>query len=180
MDRPGEGVLQYLVAAVVLVGLLCMVNLLLTVGVIRRLRSQSKSMPPPAMAEGLSPGARVPTFAAMTTSGEPISDELLGAPALVGFFSQGCQPCKDLLPLFVERARGTSDAVLAVVDTGPGEDSADYVERLAEVARVVVEAPQGPLQTAFKVNAYPTVITIDAGGTVAGSGHTMPAEVRTP
>ncbi|MEV4176863.1 hypothetical protein [Nonomuraea sp. NPDC049709] len=108
--------MQYLVAAVVLVGLLGMVNLLLTVGVIRRLRGQSS--PPSLPADGLSPGARVPRF----------------------------------------------------------------IERLAEVARVVTEAPQGPLQTAFKVNAYPTVITIDAGDTVVSSGHTMPhtmpAEVK--
>ncbi|WP_165974676.1 TlpA family protein disulfide reductase [Nonomuraea deserti] len=172
--------MQYLVAAVGLVGLLGMVNLLLTVGVIRRLRSRSRSAPPSMTAEGLSPGARIPRFAATTTSGEPVSDELLGAPALVGFFSRGCRPCEELLPLFVERARGTSDAVLAVVAAGAGEDSAAEIERLAEVARVVKEEPQGPLQAAFKVNAYPTVITIDAGGTVAHSGHTLPAEVRTP
>ncbi|TDD25286.1 TlpA family protein disulfide reductase [Nonomuraea diastatica] len=172
--------MQYLVAAVGLVGLLCMVNLLLTVGVIRRLRGPGTSTPPPTMAEGLSPGTTVPRFAAMTTSGEPISDELLGAPALVGFFSQGCQPCKELLPLFVERARGTSDAVLAVVAADPGEDSVADIGPLAEVARVVTEAHQGPLQAAFRANAYPTVITIDAGGTVAFSGHTMPAEVKAP
>ncbi|MDP4505391.1 TlpA family protein disulfide reductase [Nonomuraea turcica] len=168
--------MQYLVAAVVLVGLLCMVNLLLTVGVIRRLRRES--LPPSMMAEDLSPGARVPQFAAMTTSGEPISHELLNGPALVGFFSRGCQPCKELLPLFVERARGTSDAVLAVVVADPGHDSAADIERLSEVARVVTEVPGGPLQTAFKVNAYPTVITIDAADTVVSSGHTMPAEVK--
>jgi thiol-disulfide isomerase/thioredoxin len=168
--------MAYLVAAVLLAGLLCMVNLLLTVGLIRRLRRQSP--PPSMMAEGLAPGARVPRFAAMTTSGEPVSDELLGAPALVGFFSPGCQPCKELLPLFAERARGTSDSVLAVVAATPGEDAGAYIDRLAQVARVVTEVPQGPVQTAFKVSAFPTVITIDAGGTVAGSGHTMPVEVE--
>ncbi|TDE51522.1 hypothetical protein E1295_18125 [Nonomuraea mesophila] len=166
--------MQYVVAAVGLVGLLCMVNLLLTVGVIRRLRKQGESAP--EMSAGLSPGESVPRFATMTTSGEPISDELLGAPALIGFFSPGCGPCAELLPLFVERARGTSDAVLAVVaDTG--EDGAGDIERLAEVARVVTESPQGPVQTAFKVNAYPTVIAIGSGGTVVSAGHGMPAEV---
>lgn len=169
--------MQYLIAAVVLIGLLCMVNMLLTIGVIRRLRRESSpSMP----AEGLLPGERVPEFAAMTTSGEPISGELLGAPALVGFFSQGCQPCKDLLPLFVERARGTSDGVLAVVVAGPGENPEADVERLAQVAQVVKEVPQGPLQRAFKVSGYPTVITIGAGDTVVSSGHVMPDEVTAP
>ncbi|MFD0472431.1 hypothetical protein ACFQ0B_32145 [Nonomuraea thailandensis] len=134
--------MAYLVAAVVLVGLLCMVNLLLTVGLIRRLRRQSPPQPP--MAAGLAPGGSVPRFAATTTSGEPVSDELLGAPALVGFFSPGCRPCVDLLPLFAERARGTSDGVLAVIADGPGGDATVYLEQLEQVARVVVEAPQGP------------------------------------
>ncbi|GAA4956876.1 thiol-disulfide isomerase/thioredoxin [Nonomuraea thailandensis] len=170
--------MAYLVAAVVLVGLLCMVNLLLTVGLIRRLRRQSPPQPP--MAAGLAPGGSVPRFAATTTSGEPVSDELLGAPALVGFFSPGCRPCVDLLPLFAERARGTSDGVLAVIADGPGGDATVYLEQLEQVARVVVEAPQGPLQTAFQVSAFPTIITIDAGGTVGGSHHTMPVEVEAP
>ncbi|MEV5889568.1 hypothetical protein [Nonomuraea fuscirosea] len=165
--------MQYLVAAVVLVALLCGLNLLLTVGVIRRLRRQGAA---PAMTtESLPPGTRIPEFAATTTSGEPISDELLGAPALIGFFSHGCRPCEDLLPLFAERARGTSDAVLAVVVAAPGEDNAAEIGLLAEVARVVTELPQGPLQTAFKVDAFPTVLTIGAGDTVVTSGHTLPA-----
>ena len=163
--------MQYLVAAVVLVGLLGVLNLLLTVGVIRRLRRQSAA---PA-ADSLPPGTRIPQFAATTTSGEPISDELLGTPALIGFFSHGCRPCEDLLPLFVERARGTSDAVLAVVVSAPGEDSAAEAGLLAEVARVVTEPPQGPLQTAFGVNAFPTVLTVGAGDTIVTSGHDLPA-----
>ncbi|UBU10270.1 TlpA family protein disulfide reductase [Nonomuraea gerenzanensis] len=167
--------MQYLVAAVVLLALLCMANLLLTIGLIRRLREQG-----PAMPDGLAPGERMPGFAAMTTSGEPVSDELLGAPALVGFFSHGCKPCEDLLPHFVERARRTSDGVLAVVAAGPGEDVTAHVERLAEVALVVTEPTQGSLQRAFKVSAYPTVITIDAGHTVVTAGHTLPAEVEAP
>ncbi|TMR99632.1 TlpA family protein disulfide reductase [Nonomuraea basaltis] len=171
--------MPYLVAAVVLVGLLCMVNLLLTVGVIRRLRKQAgqPALSHPMMAEGLSPGERIPEFAVTTTDGEPISEELLGGPALVGFFSPGCAPCEELLPRFVERARGTSDAVLAVVVADSGEESATYVERLAQVARVVSEQPQGPVQTAFKVAGYPTVLVIDTDGTVVSSDHTMPATV---
>ncbi|GAA2846487.1 TlpA family protein disulfide reductase [Nonomuraea rubra] len=170
--------MAYLVTAVVLVALLGMVNLLLTIGLIRRLRRESG--PRPMLAEGLAPGAGVPRFAAMTTNGEPVSEELLGAPALVGFFSPGCQPCKELLPLFVERARGTSDGVLAVVAAVPGQDATAYLEPLAQVARVVTEPPQGPVQRAFKVGAFPTIITIDAGGTVAGTDHAMPAEVEAP
>ncbi|TDD21523.1 TlpA family protein disulfide reductase [Nonomuraea diastatica] len=168
--------MPYLVAAVVLVGLLSMVNLLLTVGVIRRLRQQAvrQDFDEPMTRGGLAPGERIPEFAATTTKGEPISGELLGGPAMVGFFSAGCRPCKDLLPLFVERARQTPDAVLAVVTAGSDEDPAPYVEQLAQVASVVSEEPQGPVQSAFKVAGYPTVFLIDADGTVADSDYIMP------
>jgi thiol-disulfide isomerase/thioredoxin len=173
--------MPYLVAAVVLVGLLCMVNLLLTVGVIRRLRQQAarQGSPEPMAGGGLAPGDRIPEFAATTTNGEPISGELLGGPAMVGFFSAGCKPCKDLLPRFVERARQTPEAVLAVVTGGSDEDPGPYVERLAQVASVVSEEPQGPVQSAFKVAGYPTVFLIDADGTVANSDYILPTTVGT-
>ncbi|MEO3888355.1 TlpA disulfide reductase family protein [Nonomuraea sp. B5E05] len=171
--------MPYLVAAVVLVGLLCMVNLLLTVGVIRRLREQSgrQDFPEPMTTGGLARGDRIPDFAATTTNGEPISGELLGGPAMVGFFSPGCKPCKDLLPHFVEAARRTPDAVLAVVAAGSDEDAAPYVEHLAQVASVVTEEPQGPVQSAFKVAGYPTVFLLDADGAVADSDHIIPTTV---
>jgi thiol-disulfide isomerase/thioredoxin len=174
--------MSYLVAAVVLVGLLCMVNLLLTVGVIRRLRrqaAQADAHADPMRGEGLVPGDRLPDFAATTTGGEPISGELLGGPALVGFFSVGCEPCEKLLPRFVEHARRTQDAVLAVVAAEPGEPSEAYVDQLAQVARVVHETPGGPVQSAFKVTGYPTVLRISADGTVASSDHVMPVAAGT-
>lgn len=171
--------MPYLVAGVVLVGLLCMVNLLLTVGVIRRLRQQAgrQAFPEPKMEEGLARGDKIPEFAATTTNGEPISGDLLGGPAMVGFFTAGCTPCKELLPRFIERARQTPDAVLAVVAADAGEESAAYVEQLAQVASVVSEEPQGPVQSAFKVAGYPTVLLIDADGTVVDNDHIMPAAV---
>ncbi|TDE38069.1 TlpA family protein disulfide reductase [Nonomuraea mesophila] len=169
--------MPYLVAAVVLIGLLCMVNLLLTVGVIRRLRQQGgrQDLSGPPAGGGLAQGDDVPEFAAMTTDGEPISGELLGGPAMVGFFSVGCKPCEDLLPQFVERARRTPDEVLAVVTATSGDDPAPYVERLSQVARVISEDPQGPVQTAFKIVGYPTVVLVGADGTVVDSDHALPA-----
>ncbi|TMR23241.1 hypothetical protein ETD86_09040 [Nonomuraea turkmeniaca] len=56
-----------------------------------------------------------------------------------------------------------------MVVADPGEDVAEEIERLGDVARVVVEAPMGDLQSTFKVSGYPTVYVIDADGTVAGT-----------
>lgn len=170
--------MPYLIVAVVLVGVLCMLNLLLTVGVIRRLRKQAASaafLSP--MAEGLAIGEKMPEFAATTTDGEPISDELLDGPALIGFFSPSCQPCRELMPRFIDHARQTSDAVLAVVVAGSDEEATADVERLAEVARVVVEEPQAAIQSAFKVAGYPTLFMIGADGKVTDNDPTLPTTV---
>lgn len=83
--------MPYLAAAVVLIGLLCVLNLLLTVGLIRRLREQGPGRPgnaaPPT---ALGPGSRIGDFTTRTTGGEPVSHEDLTG--LVGFFSAGCTP----------------------------------------------------------------------------------------
>ncbi|MEV0388195.1 TlpA disulfide reductase family protein [Nonomuraea sp. NPDC050643] len=172
--------MPYLIVAVVMIGVLCLLNLLLTVGVIRRLRKQAASAASmPSMAEGLAIGEKVPEFAATTTDGEPISDELIDGPALVGFFSPSCQPCRELMPRFIDHARRTPAAVLAVVVTGDigDKEAAADVERLAEVARVVVEAPQAAIQSAFQVTGYPTVFEIGADGRVADNDPVLPATV---
>ncbi|MFI6744464.1 TlpA disulfide reductase family protein [Nonomuraea sp. NPDC050451] len=164
--------------AVVLVGVLCMLNLLLTVGVIRRLRRQAASAPfLSPMAEGLAIGEKMPAFAATTTDGEPISDELLDGSALIGFFSPSCEPCRELMPRFIDHARQTSGTVLAIVVADSDKEAAADVERLAEVARVVVEAPRDAIQSAFKVAAYPALFLIGAEGRVTDNDPTLLATV---
>jgi thiol-disulfide isomerase/thioredoxin len=167
----------YLTAAVVLVGLLGLANLLLLVGVVRRLRKLSAQLP--EMVNGPEPGEKIPSFTALTSEGDPISAEsLMGTPALIGFFSPSCAPCRQLLPEFVERAGRTSDPVMAVVVSGGDDDAAAEFERLAAVAQVVREEPHGPLQKAFRVSGFPTVITTDATGTVIGSDVDLPETVH--
>ncbi|WP_431932896.1 TlpA disulfide reductase family protein [Nonomuraea jabiensis] len=171
--------MPYLIVAVVLVGVLCLLNLLLTVGVIRRLRKRAASAASaPTMQEGLAIGEKIPEFAATTTDGEPISHELIEGPALIGFFSPSCQPCRELMPRFIDHARRTPAAVLAVVvSDGDKEGVADDVERLAEVARVVVEAPHAAVQSAFQVAGYPTVFEIGADGSVTDNDPVLHATV---
>ncbi|MCG5221171.1 TlpA disulfide reductase family protein, partial [Streptosporangium sp. KLBMP 9127] len=131
----------------------------------------------PPMAGGLAIGERMPEFAATTTDGEPVSDELLEGPALIGFFSPSCQPCMELMPRFIDHARHTSAAVLAVVVTHSDEEAVADVERLAEVARVVVEAPQAAIQSAFQVAGYPALFVIGADGRVTDNDPVLPATV---
>lgn len=176
--------MTYLEAAVFTVGLLCLLNLLLIFGVIRRLRQHTEhlnQLRPTELAPGIGVGESVGDFQATTATGQPLSQDLLTEPTLVGFFSPGCQPCATQLPLFLDRARelpGGPTRALAVVVAGDS-DSHDYVERLSSVAQVVTEGPEGALQSAFQVTGFPMLYLVE-GGAVRAAGITVADLTTTP
>ncbi|MDL4776145.1 MULTISPECIES: peroxiredoxin family protein [Thermomonosporaceae] len=157
--------MPYLVAAVVLLGVLCLLNLLLTLGVLRRLREQAGSGHASLFALG--PGSTIGDFTALTTDDEPVSrDTLMG---VVAFFSAACDSCHELLPRFVEHARGQGrENVLAIV----GGDDPETVRALTPVARVVqAEFDGGPVARAFQNTLTPALYLVGEGGLVAATGH---------
>jgi thiol-disulfide isomerase/thioredoxin len=168
--------MPYLVAAVVVVGALCVVDLLLTLGVIRRLREHTELLskrPGPSVPEhaSLTAGQRPAAFAAVDTDGQKV-DQHSTAARLIGFFSTNCPACKDLLPTFVEYAErfpGGRAQVLAVVGGTPPDTDA-FTRDLTGAARVVVEEPQGTVATAFQVTGYPAWCLLDEHGVVQDSG----------
>jgi thiol-disulfide isomerase/thioredoxin len=162
--------MSVLTAAVVLVGVLCVLDLVLSFGIIRRLRAQNEVLrdlrEKQAAAE---PDIMLPAGSAVG----PLSDVDV-AGALVGFFSPGCEPCKERMPQFIEYATRHGGKVIAVA-AGGAEETADMVVRLGEVAEVFVEEIGGPLHNAFGATGYPAVGLVDASGTVVASGWEMSA-----
>lgn len=153
--------MPYLVVAVALVGVLCLLNLLLLFGVIRRLREQSSMLKPPSLT--LPVGEAVGDFSAVTTTRETVSTDTLGDGTLVGFFSSTCQPCHEKLPDFVAFAETTTVRALAVVATAPDE-GADMISALGSVADVVVvESLSSPVAKAFDVRGTPAFVTVERG-----------------
>src|SRR4051794_33743615 len=157
----------FLVTAVVLVGVLGLLNLLLTSGVIRRLREHTELLSkrgdgggPDLMSR---PGTTVGPFAATTVDGETVSRDALLDDTLVGFFTPNCKPCIEQLPRFVAAARalphGYRQALAVVV--GTAEQATEYASQLRSVAQVVVEDGQGDVTGAFAVRGYPAVCTVD-------------------
>lgn len=156
-----------LVAAVVLIGLLCLLNLVVSLGLVRRLREQGEaghhrhgtSDPGPIQ---LPVGQPVPSFEARTVDGEAIGSADLTGRTLVGFFSPGCDACEVQLPLFVAAARESGRPPLAVV-AGTNGTSAPYVEKLRGSAQVVQELDRGPIQQAFGVRGFPAFVLVEDG-----------------
>ncbi|WP_328995770.1 hypothetical protein OG394_14010 [Kribbella sp. NBC_01245] len=169
----------FLTALVVVVGIVGVLNLLLTFGVIRRLKEYDQaiakiphgamhSVPSEAMR---APGSEVDEFTAVSTDGVPVTKESLHAQTLVGFFSVGCAPCTESAPKFAAHAVGVpggKDSVLAIVVADGDDDPSELAGILGEGARVGVEGYDGPIATAFGVTAFPTYGVV-AGGRITAT-----------
>ena len=150
-------------------GPLGLANLVLVVGLLRRLRRHDALMqvmidgvanPEPIMMEA---GEEIRTFSAATATGSPVGSADLRGRTLVGFLSPTCPACIDSLPLFLARAQtvpGGREQVLAVV-VGHDDEIDELRERLEPVARVVVEQPSGPVADAFGVIGFPAFAVLD-------------------
>ncbi|SDJ00131.1 TlpA disulfide reductase family protein [Nonomuraea jiangxiensis] len=166
--------MHYLTVATALVAVLAIANLLLALGIIRRLREHTAELaelrggsgfPGGAGDIALAAGAPAGAFTAESVDGRPVTLDTLGDHPLIGFFSPSCSPCKERLPAFIEYAASRPagpDAILAVV-TGTPETAADLVEQLLPVATVVVEPDQGPVQQAFQVTGFPVFMLVEDG-----------------
>lgn len=155
--------MPYLVSAVAIALTLTLLNLLLTLGVIRRLRELTTR---DTARPGILDIGRTPAdFTAVDTDGRPVTRPDLTGPVLVGFFSTTCSACVEELPGFVARAGnipGGRNHALAVVQ-GDRSAAEDMARLLTGAARVVVEEPDGALATAFQVAAFPAFCLLDDG-----------------
>jgi hypothetical protein len=172
--------MPYLAVGLALLTVVSLFHLLVTFGLIRRLRSAPAPATPPAPPEP--PGTVMPAvgerpgdFAATTTDDEPVSAATLHGRTLVGFFTATCPACRDRIPEFVDYATtviADRNQVLAVV-VGEGTDADDLGQTLTEYARVVREASPGELVKAFGVRGYPSLGLLDDGVmVVSGFGFT--------
>jgi hypothetical protein len=166
------------IAAVAVVGALCLLDLVLTFGVIRRLRehttmlaeNRGHGLPGPpviGVAQGELPG----TFAAVTRDGEHVDDS--AALRVVAFFSTRCSICPERVPPFLEylAARHIDRASVLAVVVGDDSEPAPYLESLAEFAQVCLEQEDGEVAKAFKVAGYPAFCLLGGDGTVLASGY---------
>jgi thiol-disulfide isomerase/thioredoxin len=169
--------MPYLVAAIIVFSALCVVNLLLTTAVVRRLRAHTEALAELGAARPgttMAAGTQLTAFSATTVDDRTVSSEqLLDGPGLVGFFSPDCRACREQLPIFIQHARtypGDRSRVIAVVN-GDAAQASHLLGPLGEVASVVVERGRGGLSGRFRVEAYPTFYALDERLQVAAAGH---------
>ncbi|GIF12499.1 hypothetical protein [Actinoplanes teichomyceticus] len=177
--------MPYLIAAVVLVGILCVLDLILSLGVIRRLRIHNELITKLMSGEATSVAMMMPVgdsaepFTAITDADGMVTEKSLPGRNLVGFFLEDCTGCQQLLPDFLAAAArfpGGRERVLAVVVHTSGEEKiADYRGRLAPVARVVVEGADQGIGAAMKVRGFPAFGLLDDGRLLASGPEILRA-----
>jgi thiol-disulfide isomerase/thioredoxin len=160
-----------LTVAVVFLGLLCLLNLVLTIGLISQLRTQREKL---ALVNGqrtavISPGSAIGEFSARSMDGARLRRESLRGGGLVGFFSLNCPRCEDEVPKFAAYARslpgGAEQAIAVVVGDDPRfADTAErFVSTLSPAVTVVREPDtRTPICEAFQVRAFPTMVRLAA------------------
>jgi len=163
-----------LVAIVVLLGLLVVANMLLTWGMLRRLRTlqgQVTAVGAPPPDNGLHPGDPAPDFTALTPAGDTVTrDEVVHGETVLVFLSPHCEACETHLPSVRELGRGAgSPAAVAVID-GTREESGHLLDGLQGDVPVLF-APRGAtdLLERYQVNTYPSSYVVGADGRITGS-----------
>ncbi|MFB9236645.1 TlpA family protein disulfide reductase [Plantactinospora siamensis] len=163
-----------LAVAVVLVGALGLVNLVLMLGVIRRLREHTELLSgrqEPAPQAMLEPGSIPGDFTSTTVDGRVLGRGDLPPMTLVAFVSPACDMCEAQIPDLLDRARsmpGGPDHVWVVV-VGKGAETTPYADRFAGVATVFIEPGSGPLPLAFGIKGFPAFGLVDEHGIVAAN-----------
>lgn len=138
--------MSYVAAASVLACVLGALNLVLVMGVIKRLREMTQSTVTERPQVTIRPGEKPEPFTAEAIDGEVIDAGGL-ANTLVGFLTPDCPACTERLPQFLAYAQAVG-----------GRD------------RTVVEPSFGPVATAFSTAGYPAVVLLDGAGVVSHSG----------
>lgn len=159
--------MAYLAAAVAVVGVLCLFDLLLTVAVIRKLREHSARLSRVALPDTLLPaGTEVAEASIADGHGEVVDGAWLHTGTkLVVFMSATCSACIDQLADAVAHASGFPggpDSILIAI-AGKDGHSAEIISAFNGIARVVQGSQADSVVSAFRVSAYPSYFVLDTG-----------------
>jgi thiol-disulfide isomerase/thioredoxin len=171
--------MPYVIAALVLVGGLCALDLLLTFGVLRRLRSHAEILrnrqpmgrfDPHQMA-----GVAIPEFRATAVDGTVFDrSSLTTREHLVGFFTPRCGPCHEQAPDFARLGADggrLAPPVLAVIVDRKGTDT--ELATIFDGLPTISGAEGAALAEKFGVEGFPTLLTTGTDGRIVTSGVSL-------
>lgn len=168
--------MQFLLASsVILLWIAVLLNLFLTLGIIRKLNGLSLSQTESDTRERLPKGEPAPDFTAETLDGQQVSlATFAGRSVAFQFLSTHCNPCREILPELLELAVLAANAgvefVLVMLDEAP--QARAFVQEF-QISLPVLVAPRADNDFAekYKVHGTPNYCLIDGQGRVLSTGH---------
>lgn len=163
---------QILILSSVMLWTLVLVNLLLTFGLIRRLRAGTQNLVP--VERGLAPGEVAPPFTAQTLDGKTVTlTSYIGQPTAFLFITTTCGPCRDGVPRYeaLYQKAAQSGVQLVLVSFDKLLQTQTFVDEF-NIRMPVVVAPHdtNSFMEDYKVPGTPTYCLIDQAGNVVHAG----------
>lgn len=162
------GVLLALV--IVLAGLQAL-DLLLTVGLVRRVRehqSQIEAVGARGLHLGIPVGTQVPPVDVLDVRDQEVPRTWPGD-TVVGFFSTTCDACREHLPEYLTWASQRNRLRNICVVDGPIEDALEMARGTDDVARLVLAPHAKALADKFEISGVPVLFEV-VNGRVSASG----------
>lgn len=166
---------------VLVLAILTLFNLLLTVGVVRRLRKHSEllSALDGGVPVGVGPvkpavGEVLPDFAVTTVQNAIVTRQnMTKGTAVLGFFTTDCAPCLTLFPDFLKHlSERRYDNALIVLNASADGRAQDMARQAGSLAHVAVVADIDDVAGDLGVDRFPTVIST-TGGVVRSNGASL-------
>jgi len=167
---------QFIVVSLVLLWGVVILNVLLTLALIRRVNSGTEA------GGGLSAGQQAPDFSAMTLHGETVTLATYAHQAVAFvFISPHCGPCRQALPTYeslwpLARQAGVELVLVSVVDEVQTRAFVD--ETKLQIPILVAPRENNSFTNDYKVTGTPFYTLIDAEGKIQAAGYPNP-EFRT-
>lgn len=108
------------------------------------------------------------SLAATRLTGQPLAlDTLHGKPFVINLWATWCPPCRREMPMLIDVASDMPGTPILLVNQGePVSTVIRYLHREQLGAQAILLDPKSQLSTALDINAYPTTLFVDAGGTI--------------
>jgi peroxiredoxin len=153
-----------LVISTALLWILMLFNILLTVGLGRRINSRLPRL------ETLKVGQNAPNFTAWTLTGDQVSlADYAGRTVAFVFMSPNCRPCREQLLELVNvqsRSRQNGIEVVIVSDAGEAETISFISEGGAQLPVLIAPRNRTSFLSDFKAHGTPSYCVVDAQGKV--------------
>jgi peroxiredoxin len=168
---------NFLLVALIILWIVVLLNIILTLALVRRVNSLSQSTPGVSPAVGGLPlGAKAPDFTASTLEGETVTlARYSERPTTFVFVAPHCQPCHELIPSLQRLAQAAhkAGAELVLVSDGSLAETQEMAHELHIEIIPLLVAPrdQNSFLQSYNISMTPTFCSLDEYGEVQSVGH---------